>query len=312
MQSLHEAMPVFPDPALPPRAAPAWHSPPMLAYRHAFHAGNHADVLKHLTLVHLLQHLSQKDKGYRVIDTHAGAGAYSLGGRQAGLHREYEGGVGRLWDRDDLPPAVQAYVEQLHRFNEGPALRRYPGSPVLAQQLLRAQDQLRLFELHPTDHAKLAGRMRGDARVQVQVADGFTVLKAQLPPSTRRGLLLIDPPYELKTDYARVLGALREALSRFAEGMVLIWLPQVQLVEAARLPQRLKAAAVGVAPKGWLLARLTVQAPRERGLGLLGSLVFVANPPHTLAPALSQALPWLARVLAEDARIAGWACETSG
>ncbi len=288
----------------------AWHSPVMLAYRHAFHAGNHADVLKHLTLVQLLQHLNRKDKGYRVIDTHAGAGTYALGGREARLHREFDNGIGRLWNRSDLPPAVQAYVEQVRRCNDGPALRRYPGSPLLAQQLMREQDQLRLFELHPTDHARLAGRMRGDARVQVQVADGFTVLKAQLPPPTRRGLLLIDPSYEVKTDYARVLGAVREALTRFAEGMVLIWLPQVQLVEAARLPQRLKTAAGGVAPKGWLLARMTVQAPREHGLGLLGSLVFVVNPPHTLAPALSQALPWLVQVLAADSSVAGWVCET--
>lgn len=284
----------------------------MLAYRHAFHAGNHADVLKHMTLVHVLQHLNQKDKGYRVVDTHAGAGAYALGGRQARLHREFEQGIGALWGREDLPPGVNAYVQQVRAFNTGPALRQYPGSPELARQLLRPQDQLRLFELHPTDHARLADRMRGDARVQVQVADGFAMLKSQLPPPTRRGLLLIDPSYEIKTDYPRVLAAVREALARFADCTVLVWLPQLQLLDAARLPQRLQAAANGQAPKGWLLARLTVQAPRERGLGLLGSLVFVANPPHTLAAALRTALPWLATHLAEDARVAGWDCATGG
>ncbi len=283
----------------------------MLAYRHAFHAGNHADVLKHLTLVQVLQHLNQKEKGYRVIDTHAGAGAYALGGRQAQLHREFDSGIARLWGRGDLPRAVQAYVDQVRAFNDGPELRQYPGSPELARRLLRPQDQLRLFELHATDHGQLAGRMRGDARVEVRPADGFTVLKSQLPPPTRRGLLLIDPPYEIKTDYPRVLAALREALTRFAECTVLIWLPQLQLLEAARLPQRLKAAATGVAPKGWLLARLSVAHPKERGFGMLGSLVFVANPPHTLAPALRQALPWLAATLAEDEQAAGWACETS-
>jgi 23S rRNA (adenine2030-N6)-methyltransferase len=284
----------------------------MLAYRHAFHAGNHADVLKHLTLVAVLQHLNRKDKGYRAIDTHAGAGAYALGGRQAQQHREFDTGIGRLWGRDDLPEAVQAYVDQVRAFNGGPDLRHYPGSPELARRLMRPQDQLRLFELHATDHGQLAGRMRDDPRVEVRPADGFAALKSQLPPPTRRGLLLIDPPYEIKTDYARVLAALREALARFAECTVIVWLPQLQLLDAAKLPQRLKAAATGVAPKGWLLARLSVAHPRERGFGLLGSLVFVANPPHTLAPALRKALPWLATALAEDERAAGWACETSG
>lgn len=291
--------------------AVTWHSAGMLAYRHAFHAGNPADVLKHCTLVALLQHLNLKDKAYRVIDTHAGAGAYELGGRHARQHGEFAGGIGRLWARDDLPPLVQAYVEQVRAFNAGPALRRYPGSPELARALLRGHDQLRLFELHATDHAQLAGRMRGDARVEVRPADGFGALKALLPPPSRRALLLIDPSYEIKTDYVRVLGALREALSRFAECVVLVWLPQLQLLDAARLPQRLKAAATGSAPKGWLLARLSVQRPRERGFGMLGSWVFVANPPHTLAPALRQALPWLAETLAVDAEAAGWQCESS-
>ena len=283
----------------------------MLAYRHAFHAGNHADVLKHTTLVALLQHLNLKDKSYRVIDTHAGAGAYALGGRHAQQQREFDTGIGRLWERQDLPPVVQAYVEQVRAFNDGPGLRQYPGSPELARTLMRDHDQLRLFELHATDHAQLAGRMRDDPRVEVRVTDGFTVLKSQLPPPSRRALLVIDPSYEIKTDYVRVLAALREALTRFAECVVLIWLPQLQLLEAAKLPQRLKAAANGTAPKGWLLARLSVEHPRERGYGMLGSLVFVANPPHTLAPALRKALPWLADTLAVDAAAAGWLCETS-
>jgi 23S rRNA (adenine2030-N6)-methyltransferase len=283
----------------------------MLAYRHAFHAGNHADVLKHTALVAVLQHMNQKAKGYRVIDTHAGAGAYALGGRQAQVHREFDGGVARLWDRPDLPPVLQAYVDEVRRFNgEGP-LRQYPGSPALTRALMREQDQLRLFELHATDHGQLAGRMRGDPQVEVRAADGFAALKPLLPPPTRRGLVLIDPSYEIKTDYTRVLAALREALDRFAEGTVMIWVPQLQLLDAARLPQRLKAAATGTAPKGWLLARLTVRMPGERGFGMLGSHIFVANPPHTLAPALREALPLLVECLGEDPRAAGWSCESS-
>jgi 23S rRNA (adenine2030-N6)-methyltransferase len=131
------------------------------------------------------------------------------------------------------------------------------------------------------------------------MSDGFAALKSQLPPPTRRGVVLIDPPYELKADYARALGALREALARHAEGTVIVWLPQLQLLQAAQLPQRLKAAALAGARKGWLHARLTVARADARGYGLLGSSVFVANPPHTLHAELHETLPWLARVLAQ-------------
>ena len=282
----------------------------MLAYRHAFHAGNHADVLKHLTLVALLRHLNLKDKAYRVVDTHAGAGAYALGGRHAQQRREFAGGIARLWGRNDLPPAVQDYVDLVRQHNGEGALRHYPGSPEIARALMRPHDELRLFELHATDHGQLAGRMRSDARVVVRAADGFAALKTQLPPPSRRALVLVDPSYEIKTDYTRTLAALREALARFAEGVVLVWLPQLQLIEAARLPARLKAAATGLAPKGWLLARLTVARGDARGFGLLGSQVFVANPPHTLGATLRQSLPWLAEVLAEDGARASWACDS--
>ena len=281
----------------------------MLAYRHAFHAGNHADVLKHTALVAVLRHMNLKDKGYRLIDTHAGAGAYKLSSPLARQHREYAQGIGRLWQRADLPPAVADYVGRVREFNAGESLRNYPGSPALAQMLMRAQDQLRLFELHPTDHRLLAARMRGLARVEVRGADGFDALRSQLPPPTRRGVVLIDPSYEIKTDYPRTLAALRESLVRFAEGTVMIWLPQLQLLESVRLPQRLRAAATGVAPRGWLLARLTVGAPKERGFGMFGSQVFVANPPHTLAASLRQCLPWLAGTLRTEGADAGWACD---
>jgi len=170
---------------------------------------------------------------------------------------------------------------------------------------------LRLFELHSTDHGLLAGRMRKVPGVEVRPADGFEALKSQLPPPTRRGVVLIDPSYELKADYTRTLAALREVLARFAECTVLIWVPQLQLLEAARLPQRLKSAADGVAPKGWLLARLSVQPPGERGFGLLGSSVFVTNPPHTLVASLRKALPYLCQVLSAHPHDASWACEAS-
>jgi 23S rRNA (adenine2030-N6)-methyltransferase len=274
----------------------------MLAYRHAFHAGNHADVLKHAVLAAVLRHMAAKEKGFRFIDTHAGAGGYSLEGRYAQKKNEFVDGVGRLWQRDDAPPLVADYVELVRRFNSaGDAAqpKQYPGSPALAQMLLRPQDQMRLYELHPTDFKILDSFLGAQPGAEVRMSDGFAAPKAQLPPPTRRGVVLIDPPYELKTDYTRTLGALREALERFADAVVIVWLPQLPLLEARQLPQRLKASAETHAKKGWLLARLTVADADARGFGMQGSSVFVANPPHTLAPALRQALPWLADVLAQ-------------
>jgi 23S rRNA (adenine2030-N6)-methyltransferase len=270
----------------------------MLAYRHGFHAGNHADVLKHLVLVQLLQHLNTKDKGWRCIDTHAGAGGYALEGEQAQKRAEFRDGIGRLWGRSDLPPALADYVARVRPFNPDGSLRQYPGSPAFAHALMRPQDELHLHELHPTDHRILASYLGTERGVQVTMDDGYAALKRELPPPTRRGVVLIDPPYELKTDYPKVLAAVREALQRFADGSVIVWLPQLQLLEAAQLPQRLKSAAAP-AKKGWLHARLTVAPPLERGFGLLGSSVFVINPPHTLAPLLRELLPWLARELAQ-------------
>ena len=272
----------------------------MLAYRHAFHAGNHADVLKHLVLMLVLQHMNLKDKGWRYVDTHAGAGGYSLEGDYARKRGEFEHGIARLWDRDDLPAPLADFVALVRAFNGGKKLRQYPGSPALAQLLMRPQDQLRLFELHPTDHKILASYLGDVPGVEVHLADGFARLKAQLPPPTRRGVVLIDPSYELKADYMRTLVALREALEQFADAVVIVWLPQLQLLEATQLPQRLKAAAVAGAKKGWLHARLTVARAGERGFGLMGSSVFVANPPHTLHDALQPLLPWLAQALEQE------------
>ncbi len=271
----------------------------MLAYRHAFHAGNHADVLKHLVLAQVLQHMSAKDKGWRYVDTHAGAGGYSLQGGYAQKKAEFAQGIGRLWGRENLPAPLAELVQLVRDFNGGPELRQYPGSPAIARAYQRPQDQLRLFELHPTEHKILADYLGAEPGVEVKMADGYAGLKATLPPPTRRGVVLIDPPYEIKTDYARALAALREALTRFADAVVIVWLPQLQLVESTQLPPRLKAAADSGAKKGWLHARLTVAHADERGFGLLGSHVFVANPPHTLHAALQPVLPFLAKELAQ-------------
>jgi len=273
----------------------------MLAYRHAFHAGNHADVLKHAVLVAVLHHMNAKDKAWRLVDTHAGAGAYALHAEHAQKHAEYKQGIARLWQAPSLPPLLADYVAQVQAFNPHAELTLYPGSPRFARALMRPQDQLRLFELHPTDHALLAENFDGDRQVIVHKGDGFTGLKSQLPPPSRRGVLLMDPSYEIKTDYPAVVDATRDALTRFAEGVVLVWYPQLDLRESTQLPTRLKAVAEAQAKKGWLHVRLTVAEPNDRGFGMLGSGMFVINPPHTLLPALRQALPVLVRLLGQYA-----------
>jgi 23S rRNA (adenine2030-N6)-methyltransferase len=272
----------------------------MFAYRHAFHAGNHADVLKHLVLIQLLRHMAQKDKGFRVIDTHAGPGAYRVGA--AAQQQEWAEGIGRLWHAKDLPPGVAAYVDQVRAVNQsgvaGP-VRILPGSPVIVQHHLRAQDELHACELHPTDLRQLEKLFDGVRHLHVHLEDGFAKLPTLLPPPTRRGLILIDPPYEKKTEYARVLAVVRDALQKFPDAVIAVWVPQVQRLEAQQLPQRLVNAMKGVVKKGWLDAQLTVVEPQAGGFGLMGSHMVVANPPHTLGTLLAQELPWLAERLGQ-------------
>ena len=267
----------------------------MLAYRHAFHAGNHADVLKHTILTLVLRYMNQKPKPYRLVDTHAGAGGYSLEGRYAQKKGEFEQGIARLWGRENLPPAVADYLALVRRFNPQGRLEQYPGSPAFARMLLRPQDQLRLFELHPTDHRILASYLADARGAEVHDTDGFDGLKGQVPPSSRRAVVLIDPSYEGHADYSRVIASLREALTRFEAGTYLVWYPQVSKLEAAQLPRRLES----LAPRGWLHARLTVQQPDQQGFGLAGSGVFIFNPPFTLHDELLTVLPYLTDVLGQ-------------
>lgn len=271
----------------------------MLAYRHAFHAGNHADVLKHITLMLVLRYMNLKDKPYRLIDTHAGAGGYSLEGQYAQKKGEYLWGVARLWERDpaELPEAVADYMALVRQFNPDGQLEQYPGSPAFAQMLLRAQDQLRLYELHPTDHRILEAFLGSVKGAEVKDTNGFDGLKSQVPPSSRRAVVLMDPSYEGHGDYSKVIASLREAIVRFPEGVYMVWYPQVSKLEAAQLPRRLE----GLAPKGWLHARLTVQQPDSQGFGLAGSGMFILNPPYTLHDQLLTVLPYLTEVLGQYA-----------
>ena len=275
----------------------------MLAYRHAFHAGNHADVLKHLVLTQVLRYMAEKEKPYTLVDTHAGAGGYSIEGQYAQKKGEYSLGVSRLWDARDLPEPLAHYMALVKEFNPDGQLRQYPGSPALANLLMREADRLRAYELHPTDFRILTSYLESRPNSQVFDTDGFAAMRAELPPPSRRAVVLMDPSYELKTDYGKVLAALREGLERFADGVFIIWYPQLQLLESAQLAQRLKAAAdnpkAGV-KKGWLHVRLTVQAQTDtRGFGMLGSGLFVANPPFTLHADLKACLPYLVEKLGQ-------------
>jgi len=274
----------------------------MLAYRHAFHAGNHADVLKHLVLAQVLLRMAAKDKPFSVIDTHAGAGGYSLESRYAQQNAEAATGIERLWSRDDLPAALAHYVGLVRTFNgDTGRLEQYPGSPAIANLLLRPTDPLHCFELHPTDERILRAYLGSRPHSKVTMGDGFAALAHELPPPSRRGVVLIDPPYELKADYTRTLAAVRDALTRFATGVVLVWVPQLVTVESRELPRRLLNAAASAhgATKGALHARLTVAEADARGFGLIGSSMVVINPPHGLADTLREVLPYLVKVLGQ-------------
>lgn len=268
----------------------------MLSYRHAFHAGNHADVLKHLILVNLMRYLAQKDKAYWFIDTHAGAGAYGLDSGYSSQNAEHEAGIARLWNQPDLPPALAEYVDLIRTLNPGGNLTLYPGSPYLASKLVREQDRMRLFELHPTD-VDLLGKTFPDAggKIIVTRGDGLAGLKALLPPPSRRALVLIDPSYEDKADYQHVYTALTDSLERFATGVYVLWRPLLQRQEAQRLSERLTRMK-GVE---WLDATLSISPPSRDGFGMYGSGMFIINPPWKLAETLRECLPYLARTLGD-------------
>ncbi|CAG4885338.1 Ribosomal RNA large subunit methyltransferase J [Georgfuchsia toluolica] len=272
----------------------------MLSYRHSFHAGNHADLLKHFVLVQLLRYFNQKDKPYWYIDTHAGAGCYQLDSVHAKKNAEFETGITRLWPNNDqqcnLSPEIADYVKQVRTFNSNNKLRLYPGSPLIALQLMRPDDRLRLFELHSTDYRLLCGNFKeAGRRAAITHGDGFAEIKSVLPPPPRRGLMLIDPSYEDKRDYLRVVATMKEALSRFPGGTYAIWYPLLQRGDARQLPEKLKKLA-----PDWLNVSLMVRAPQADGFGMHGSGLFIVNPPWTLKKILQSTMPLLTKALAQD------------
>lgn len=277
----------------------------MFSYRHAFHAGNHADVLKHSVLIATLQYLTQKDAALTVLDTHAGAGLYRLDGDYASKSGEASEGVLKLaaTPTEELAPILQEYLALVRSFNQGSTIRNYPGSPFISQSLLRSHDKLKLFELHPTDMRSLAGnvtQLEAGRQLAVLHEDGFEGVKKFLPPVSRRALLLCDPSYEIKTDYGRVLDMVTDSLKRFPTGTYAIWYPIIPRPEAHDLPRRLKTLAVK-SGKSWLHVTLTVKSNKtsERG-GLPASGMFIISPPFQLKELLKPAMPQLVKLLGQD------------
>lgn len=268
-------------------------------YRHAFHAGNHADVLKHLALVYCLAHMQRKHAPIAVLDTHAGAGSYDLRSAEALRSPEWRGGIGRLWDWPDAPAAVSAYLDAIRRFNSGPEPWVYPGSPLLIATMLRDQDVADACELHPEDAGSLQALFSRVDRMRVHQRDGWKALTALLPPSAPRGLVLIDPPYEEPNELERAARALGPALKRFGHGMYLWWRP----LKSHSALGRADAEASAQGARNTLRADLWVDAPTLEGK-LAGSSMLVINPPFGLDAALRQALPGLAARMAMGA--SGW------
>jgi 23S rRNA (adenine2030-N6)-methyltransferase len=279
----------------------------MFSYRHAFHAGSHADILKHLITIQLLRYLQEKPGALSIVDTHAGAGLYNLQDGFAVISQESVGGIVRLRNYlastgAHVPTSIADYLACIATENASESAALYPGSPFILARLLRPQDRLRLFELHPNEIDILRGninQLNRAKQVDVYSADGFSRLKGLLPPPSRRGLVLIDPSYEDKNDYRNLESCLEEALGRFATGCYAIWYPVIARRESIALPDRLKALAKAH-QRAWLCAELRVEnAPGERRLQASGMFVF--NPPWTLQGHLKDALPILKNALGLDA-----------
>lgn len=234
-----------------------------------------------------------------VLDTHAGAGMYLLDSDMAKKTAESASGIGKLWSMPvtDLPESVARYRTIIAAANDGQLLTRYPGSPWISAQCSRNNDPLRFFELHTTDAPLLAQTLRfAQKRTQITQADGLAGLKALMPPPSRRAAVLIDPSYEDKTDYGKVIQTLRDALQRFATGTYVLWYPELARRESVELPERL----MKLGADNWLHVTLSTQPPATDGLGMTGSGLFIINPPWTLPHTLESTLPWLAQQLATD------------
>ncbi|QYO70000.1 23S rRNA (adenine(2030)-N(6))-methyltransferase RlmJ [Vibrio cholerae] len=265
----------------------------MLSYRHSFHAGNHADVLKHIVQSLILNSLQQKEKPFVYHDTHSGVGRYDLTHEWSEKTGEYKQGIARVWQQDNIPAELDSYLDAIRQLNQGETLRYYPGSPRVARAHLREQDRMVLTELHPSDYPLLEQEFHRDRQISIYKEDGFARLKASLPPQERRGLVLIDPPYELAKEYRDVVRAIAQSYKRWATGIYAIWYPVVNRCDIDDMLQGLQ----GLEIRKILQIELGV-APDTNERGMTASGMIVINPPWTLESQMQSILPFLKQAIA--------------
>lgn len=265
----------------------------MLSYQHGYHAGNFADVLKHSVSIQILNYLTQKPKPLFYLDTHAGCGAFQLTGNQAQKNKEYETGIGQLWQTSTRQlPLISDYLQCIKAFNPTSTLSHYPGSPWFAQQILRQQDRLALYELHPKEYQLLKHNMGTDARIKTFQENGFQACLSQLPPREKRGYILMDPPYEVKQDYQTVVKAIKKAHRKFAQGTYALWYP---VVDRFRIDQ-LEKAFIESGINNIQLFELGIDKDSAKGMTASGMIII--NPPWTLFKTMQADLPSLTQQLA--------------
>ncbi|AHN27002.1 Protein involved in catabolism of external DNA [Gilliamella apicola] len=264
----------------------------MLSYRHSYHAGNHADVLKHIVLTLCINALKEKEKPFLYLDTHSGAGRYLLKSEHSEKTGEYLSGINLLWQQPNIPKLLNTYLSVIKRYNPFSELKYYPGSPLIAKQLLRQQDKLNLTELHPTDYPLLRQEFSKDKRAKVLREDGFAQLKSKLPHEFRRGVILIDPSYEIKDDYQIIPKALFEAYKRFATGVYLIWYPVVSRTQT----QKMIDSIIKLGIRRISQFELAIK-PDNNQKGMTASGILVINPPWKLHEQMQTILPWIKNTL---------------
>ncbi|MBY8275783.1 23S rRNA (adenine(2030)-N(6))-methyltransferase RlmJ [Vibrio fluvialis] len=265
----------------------------MLSYRHSFHAGNHADVVKHIVQSLILSALQQKDKPFVYHDTHSGVGRYDLTHEWSEKTGEYKQGIARLWQQTEVPEDIHSYLDAIKALNDDGELRYYPGSPRVARAHLRSHDRMVLTELHPSDYPLLEQEFHRDRQVAIFKEDGFARLKASLPPKERRGLVLIDPPYELAKEYRDVVQAIAQSYKRWATGIYAIWYPVVNRCDIEDMIEGLQ----GLGIRKILQIELGV-SPDTNERGMTASGMIVINPPWKLESQMQSILPFLKEAIA--------------
>jgi 23S rRNA (adenine2030-N6)-methyltransferase len=271
-------------------------------YRHAFHAGGFADVIKHIVLTRILTYLQDKQAAFRVIDTHAGAGVYDLTGAEASRGGEWLTGIARIMQArfsETTLPLMKPYLDIVRAFNPQAPLKTYPGSPLIARALLRPQDRLTACEVGPKARKHLIGALRRDTQARVVDLDGWTALPAFVPPKERRGLVLIDPPYERKDEFERLAEGFTEAFAKWPTGSYLLWYPVKSRRATDDLARHVAQVISGVAPPGKCLRLEFSVAPQTAGAGLTSAGLLIVNPPWTLAAELKSILPELEKPLGQ-------------